>query len=211
MIRATKIRILQHNCGEMPCIFCRLSIHIRSRHAEPCKSSLYFGRHQAQTVGLRTHFEPLRQSVAVSRGKGRATVGHGQDIGANGTAVDGHFRNFRQTDAFHLGTNGFHLTADFASQRIESAIVGGFAFELRHALRLQGQLLLILPRKNLLRAGIVTRQEQTIGLCALNHIQFLVGQLIICQALTRRFDQIFRQRCTNRHHVEGFRFAVDLF
>ena len=103
-----------------------------------------FGRHQAQTVGLRTHFEPLRQSVAVGRGKGRTTVGHGQDIGANGTAVDGRFRYFRQTDAFHLGTNGFHLTADFASQCIESAIVGGFAFELRHALRLQDQMLLIL-------------------------------------------------------------------
>ena len=36
-----------------------------------------FGRHQAQTVGLRTHFEPLRQSVAVGGGKGRTTVGHG--------------------------------------------------------------------------------------------------------------------------------------
>ena len=54
-----------------------------------------FGRHQAQTVGLRTYFEPLRQSVAVGRGKGRTTVGHGQDIGANGTAVDGCFRDFR--------------------------------------------------------------------------------------------------------------------
>ena len=48
-----------------------------------------FGRHQAQTVGLCTHFEPLRQSVAVGRGKGRTTVGHGQDIGANGTTVTG--------------------------------------------------------------------------------------------------------------------------